>query len=91
MKKILLLPILFLALYSLVYAGNEWKSDYDQVWEITIAECSGTVSVYHNCIITNITEYVLSFMPDQGKIKTGNGQVVKVIRSNCTQITMTSE
>ena len=76
---------------SVACAGSQWESEYDQVWEITVTDCQGNTTIYYDCRITQDGLYVVTFMPNQGKMATGNGPIIRVYRSNCTEVIMVAE
>jgi len=76
---------------SLCLAGVVGNSDYDKIWTIIVTNCSGSATVYHGCVLVNQGEDWVSFIPDQGRIPTGNGKVIKVSNSMCSQIIMEEE
>jgi len=96
MKKIItilfMLFILTFIFMNVVDAGNQWSSEQDQIWEITVDDCKGNITIYKDCLIINDNRFNnLVFMPNQGRIPTGNGTVVKILRSACTDITIISK
>ena len=89
-----LISILFIIFLSVSTgtAGNQWKSEYDQTWKIIVTNCQGNTTVYKDCLIIDDTRFhTLVFMPNQGKIPSGDGLVIKVFRNACNDIIMTSE
>ena len=91
--KYFLTTVLFILLLtvSVACAGSQSASEYDQSWEITVTDCQGNTTIYYNCLLTQDGLYVVTFMPNQGKIQSGHGPVIKVYRSNCTEVIMIAE
>jgi hypothetical protein len=69
MKIITSVVLCIMLMASVALAGSGWESDYDIRWDITIIDCSGTVTTYHDCYITNQGQFHVSFKVD-GKVKT---------------------
>ena len=87
-----LTTVLFILMLTVsVACAGQWESEYDQVWEITVTDCQGNTTIYHECRITQDGLYVVTFMPNQGKIASGNGPIIRVYRSNCTEVIMIAE
>ncbi len=92
MKYLITILLILLLSVSLVSASNQWKSEHDQSWEITITDCQGNVTIYKDCLIVYDDRFnSIAFMPNQGNIPTGNGAIIKILRSTCVHITMISE
>ena len=88
MKKIIVVTlILFLSIANL-FAGVVERSPYDQKWEITVINCRGQATIYHDCVITNQGEFVVTFIPNAGNIPTGNEKTIKIFQNDCTSIIM---
>jgi hypothetical protein len=88
MKGKALLIIFLICLFILpAAAGLVGKSEYDVVWRITVIDCNGGMRVYNNCRITNLGQSVVSFMPDQGQIASGNGrEIIVTTNDGCTRV-----
>lgn len=93
MKKILLIVLMIMFVFtSAATAGNQWKSEQDLFWDITIINCQGVTTVYKDCLILYDNRFNnLVFMPNQGRIETGSGTMIKVLRNTCTDIIMISK
>ena len=85
----ILIVIIIMVLSLSAFAGSQWESEHDQSWEITVTDCRGNVSEYHDCLIVNDGLSFITFMPNQGKMGTGKGKIVKIYRSLCTEVIMT--
>jgi hypothetical protein len=88
MKYFLVVIVAILLLAGTLSAGVVGNSPYDKVWDIFVSSCNGTTTVYYNCVITNMGEYTLAFIPDQGRIPTTNGKEIIVQKSECNSVTM---
>jgi hypothetical protein len=86
-KKLLLTIILVLFLFTSSFGDVIGRSKYDGIYDIFIAQCNGVTKVYRNCVITNDGEYSISFIPDQGRIQTGNGKQIFVTK-DCATVTL---
>ena len=91
MKRFIIGLLIVLLLTSVAYTGNQWTSVYDQSWQITVTDCQGNTTIYNDCLVVEDGLYLLMFMPNQGKIPTGNGPIIRVYRSNCTRVIMAAQ
>jgi hypothetical protein len=85
----IIIQILFLTLFLTIvtsYAGVVGESPYDKNWDIYVSDCNGSISIYYNCVITNLGQRSISFIPDQGRIPTGNGKEITVNKTGCTSV-----
>ena len=76
MAVLALLAVLLVA--GTADSGLVGKSEYDVVWNITVIDCNGFVTVYRDCRITNAGQFWISFMPDQGRLASGNGKEIHI-------------
>lgn len=84
--KYVIIAIFILCLSATsLFAGSD-ESSYDKRWEITVINCNGGVTVYNNCALTNQGQWVVSFIPNSGKISTSRGPEIRVIQSTCTEV-----
>lgn len=91
MKYLTTILLVLLLTVSVACAGNQWSSEYDQSWEVIVTDCQGNTVIYYDCLIIQDGLYVLSFMPNQGKMPTGRGPIIKVFRSQCTEVMMIAQ
>jgi len=91
MKCLVAVLLILLFTAPALFAGNQWESKYDASWEISVTDCKGTTTIYKGCHIVNDNLFVVTFMPDQGRIPTESGSVIRIYRSNCTEVTMIAE
>jgi len=91
MKHLIIILFIMLLTIITVNAGNQWESKFDQSWKITVNDCQNDITIYNNCLIVNNGINTLTFMPNQGRIPTGNGTVIKIFRSACTEISMIAD
>ena len=91
MRKSLFTFLILMFLIGAAYAGVISNSPYDNVWDIKVTDCHSKTVFYKNCVITNLDEWSLSFIPDQGRIPSGNGKEVIVYRNSCTSVTLTQK
>jgi hypothetical protein len=89
-KSVLLLGAMILALSGVSSAANPWRSDYDQLWNINVYDrCTGVERVYSRARIVNNEQSWVVFMPDQGRISSGRGRIVRIPRIDpCLSIAM---
>lgn len=73
---------------SFCIAGIINDSPYDKNWTIVVESCNGSVVTYNNCVLTNMGEYSVSFIPNQGRIPTGNDKEIIINKNSCTTVTM---
>ena len=82
---------LLLLLIMLCFAGTSdaGTSFYDEMWDITVTNCSGKTVVYTNCTIVEMNEQHVVFIPAEGRIptKTGKRKIVP-INSDCVTVFM---
>ena len=82
---------LLVLLITLCFAGTSdaGTSFYDEVWDITVTDCSGRTVVYENSTIVEMNEQHIVFIPAQGRIptKTGKRKIVP-INSDCVTVYM---
>ncbi len=83
----LLLALLIILLSAPVIAGVIGDSPYDGVYDIIVTSIDGTTEIYSNCVITNIGQWSISFIPDQGRIQTGNGKQI-IVNKVAATVTM---
>ena len=91
MKYLITVLFILLLTASVAIAGNQWKSEYDISWDVTVTDCRGNTTVYEDSLIVNDGDSFVTFMPNQGKIASGNGPIIKVYRSDCTSIVMSAD
>jgi hypothetical protein len=82
----LLLVVIILMIANYAIAGVVGQSPYDKTWDIYVSECSGSTVIYYDCVITNLGQRSISFIPDQGRIPTGNGKEITVNKTGCTSV-----
>lgn len=82
-----LVLFLILLLAVPVVAGVIGDSPYDSLYDIIVTSIDGTTVIYSNCVITNVGEWSVSFIPDQGRIATGNGKQI-IVNKLATSVTM---
>ncbi len=89
-KKIMLLGAMVLAVSGVSSAANPWRSDYDQLWNINVYDrCSGVERVYTRARIVNNEQNWVVFMPDQDRISSPHGRIVRIPRIDpCLSIAM---
>jgi hypothetical protein len=87
-KLIVAAVLLALAFAAPVDAGVIGKSLYDKVVDIYVTTCDGNTVVYRDCVITNVGQWVVAFMPDQGRIPTGKGKEIIVHKTTCNSVVM---
>lgn len=68
------------------HAGIVGSSPYDKLWDIYVATCNEDTVVYRNCIVTNMGEWVIAFIPDQTRIQSPNGREIIVNKNLCTSV-----
>ena len=84
MKKLIIGILISFLLITNVYAFDAYKR-----WEITITDCTGNLVVYHNCAVTNRNvPFVISFIPNAGKMPGPRGAEIIVFITACNAVTM---
>ena len=87
MRNYLLILAFLTVFVSVSLAGLVGRSEYDVVWEITVIDCQGYMTVYRDCRIVNAGQFWISFMPNQGQIATSNGREVHINTSEtCVKV-----
>ena len=66
--KYLVVLFILLFTFSVASAGSQWEGTYDQVWDITVTDCKGVTKIYQDCLIVNDGLFVITFMPNQGRM-----------------------
>ena len=78
MKKVTLLFVSIIILcFVLSFVGASYGSDgsyYDVLWDITVTDCQGKVTVYKNCTIIRMNEQWITFVPNSSRVSTGSGK-----------------
>ena len=79
-----------LLLIMLCFPGTSdaGTSYYDEVWDITITDCSGRTVVYENCTIVEMNEQHVVFIPGEGRISTTGKRKIVPINSDCMTVYM---
>ena len=90
-ERITLAVLLLSALAAAVNADVVGESPYDQVFDIYVETCGGERIVYRDCVVTNVGQWVVSFIPDQGRIATGNGREIIVHKNLCASVVMVAK
>ena len=88
MKYVTCLLVLLITL-CFAHISDAGTSFYDEVWDITVTDCSGRTVVYENSTIVEMNEQHIVFIPAQGRIptKTGKRKIVP-INSDCVTVYM---
>jgi len=81
-----------LLLIMLCFAGTSdsavGTSFYDEVWDITVTDCSGRTVVYKDCAIVEMNEQHIVFIPGEGRMWTNGKRKVVPINSDCVTVYM---
>ena len=84
-----LLLLIMLCFAGTSDAGYIGTSHYEEVWDITITDCSGKTTVYKNSAITEMNEQWLVFIPDGGRNPSSNMKRKTVpVNSDCLTVVM---
>jgi hypothetical protein len=65
-----------------------FNSNYDRLYDITVTDCKGNTTVYHNCVITDTNFVTLSFIPNSSRISVSREAQIIIILNSCTSIIM---
>lgn len=77
-ERIIIASILLFFMTMPAIGGLVGKSEYDTVYKITVMDCHGNTTIYNDCRITNAGQFWISFMPEQGRIASGNGKEIHI-------------
>ena len=81
-EKIVIASILLFFMVLPAIGGIVGKSEYDVVYKITVMDCRGNTTIYNDCRIINAGQFWISFMPDQGRLASGNGKEIHINTSD---------
>ena len=89
MKYVTCLLLLIILCFAGTNDSQAGTSFYDEVWDITVTDCSGKTVVYENSTIVEMNEQHVIFIPAEGRIptKTGKRKIVP-INSDCMTVLM---